>query len=60
MVTFRFFCCSLGVVDSVYCGGFGEWVLAYRTVDSIDRVLEAEEKRGYCFCATLLENIWSD
>ena len=26
------FCCSLGVVDLVYCGGSGEWVLEYGTV----------------------------
>ena len=52
------FCCSLGVADSVYCGGFGERVLEYDTAGSIDRILEAEEKRGCCFLAALLANAW--
>ena len=35
----------------MHCGGFGERVLEYDTVGSIDRVFEAEEKRGCCFLA---------
>ena len=54
------FCCSLRVVDSVYCGGFGEQVLKYCRVGSIDRVLEAEQQGGCCFTAALLANAWSN